>query len=95
MIFDETGPYALASALVQIQPEHLQKVSEFIATIPGVDIHLTSDKGQLIITLEGPQPDPLADILTRIKYLDGVLSADLVYQHYEETSDPYCKEMVH
>ncbi|MEO5335243.1 MAG: chaperone NapD [Magnetococcus sp. YQC-5] len=91
---DETGSYALASALVQVVPGRLQEVSAAISAMPGVDVHLTSELGKLIITLEGPEADPLAALLTDIKYIDGVLSADLIYQHFEAASAPHSKETV-
>ncbi|MBF0158163.1 MAG: chaperone NapD [Magnetococcales bacterium] len=91
---DETTPFVLASALVQVQPERLDEVTSAISDLPGAEIHLVSDHGQVILTLEGSESGALMDTLTCIKYLDGVLSADLVYQHFEESSGLYSKEMV-
>ncbi|MBF0184653.1 MAG: chaperone NapD [Magnetococcales bacterium] len=91
---EDSGSFALASALVLVRPDRLREITTQLGTFPGVDVHLASEQGKMIITLEGPESEPLADILTEIKHLDGVLSVDLVYQHFEEATAPHRKETV-
>ncbi|WP_130472050.1 chaperone NapD [Candidatus Magnetaquicoccus inordinatus] len=93
-MMEETTSFALASAVVLVYPERLQEVASVISTMPGVVVHHVSEVGKLVVTLEGAEFEPLADLLTTIKHTDGVLSADLIYQHFEEASAPHSKEMV-
>lgn len=90
---DATPSFALASAIIQVRPDRLPQVRQRMAAEPGVEIHGEDPRGCLIITLEGEANAPLTEILYRLRDLDGVLAADLVYQHIEEDgSDPHHKE---
>lgn len=90
---DADTSFALASAIIQVRPERLSWVCRQIAATPGVEIHGEDPRGCLIITLEGAATAPLADILVQLRDLDGVLAADLVYQHIEDDgSEPHHEE---
>ncbi|MBF0285594.1 MAG: chaperone NapD [Magnetococcales bacterium] len=92
MSLDENGPFALASAVIRARAERLPEVRTALRSIPGLDIHVESPHGALIITLEGTEPDPLASALHHIRGIDGVLTADLIYQHFEDDSEAHGKE---
>ncbi|MEO5345931.1 MAG: chaperone NapD [Magnetococcus sp. YQC-9] len=84
----DNTPFALASAVILVQPERLQAVAADISALPGAAIHATSAQGKMVITLEDRSTEILVQQFDLIRNLDGVLSADLIYQHSEESSDP-------
>ncbi|MBF0163746.1 MAG: chaperone NapD [Magnetococcales bacterium] len=84
----DDSPFALASAVILVQPARLLTVAAFITDLPGAAIHATSEQGKMVITLEGDTTSILVEQFDTIRTLDGVLSADLIYQHSEESSDP-------
>jgi periplasmic nitrate reductase NapD len=80
-------PEAHVSRLVvHVRPAGLPAVRAALAATPGVEIHAEAS-GKLIITLETATE---ADIVTRmneISLLDGVMSAALVFHHFEAAAE--------
>jgi nitrate reductase NapD len=72
----------ISSLVVHGFPERIEAVQAALRAMHGVEIHGASG-GKLVLTLE---TDTEADIVTRlneISFLPGVLSATLVFHHYE------------
>ncbi|MBF0611621.1 MAG: chaperone NapD [Magnetococcales bacterium] len=89
----EASSFALASAILQVRPDCIHRVQEQVVLEEGVEVHGMDPRGCLIITLEGAAGDPLTERLYRLRDLEGVLAADLVYQHIEDdASAPHHKE---
>jgi len=87
-VIEADPPEAHISSLVlHVRPENLSDVRTALATMPGVDIHGESG-GKLVVTLETENE---ADIVTRMNemsLLPGVLSAALVFHHFETEPIP-------
>ena len=76
----------ISSLVVHVRPERAQAVRSTLAGIPGIEIHAEA-VGKIIVSLE---TDTEADIVTRlneISLLDGVMSAALVYHHFEPAAE--------
>ena len=76
----------ISSLVVHVRPEKAQAVRSTFAGIPGIEIHAEA-AGKIIVSLE---TDTEADIVTRlneISLLDGVMSAALVYHHFEPATE--------
>jgi nitrate reductase NapD len=76
----------VSSLVVHVRPERAGAARAALNGMPGVEIHAEAD-GKIIVTLE---TDTEADIVTRlneISLLDGVMSAALVYHHFETVAD--------
>ena len=74
-----------ASSSMSAQPM-LSTVRAALAAMPGVEIHAEA-LGKLVLTLETSNE---ADIVTRmneISLLDGVMSAALVFHHFEPAAE--------
>ena len=72
----------VSSLVLHVRPENLPEVRTALADMPGVEIHADSG-GKLVVTLE---TESEADIVTRMNVmslLPGVLSAALVFHHFE------------
>jgi periplasmic nitrate reductase NapD len=79
----------ISSLVVHSFPEAAEAVQSALRTMDGVEIHAEAN-GKIVITLE---TDNEADIVTRlneISLLKGVLSATLVFHHFE--TDPVGSE---
>jgi nitrate reductase NapD len=73
----------IAGVLVQAHPAQLAALSERLAEVHGLEVHHTEDDGRIIVTIEGASRRDVAEALTTLQTMDGVLAASLVY----ETSD--------
>jgi len=72
----------IASLLVHIRPKMVEPVHAAILTMPGTEIH-AEQQGKMVVTVEGPNEGFIADRMTAIHLLDGVLSAVLVFHHFD------------
>jgi periplasmic nitrate reductase NapD len=76
----------ISSLVVHVRPEKSGTVQAALAAVPGLEIH-AEVAGKFIVTLE---TDTEADIVTRlneISLLDGVMSAALVFHHFETAAE--------
>jgi periplasmic nitrate reductase NapD len=72
----------VSSLVIHVRAEKAEAVQAALAGMPGLEIHAEA-AGKLIVTLE---TDTEAEIVTRlneISLLDGVMSAALVFHHFE------------
>src|SRR5687768_4296701 len=91
-VIEALAPEAHVSSLVlHVRPENLPGVRTALAEMPGVEIHADSG-GKLVVTLETQSE---ADIVTRMNdmsLLPGVLSAALVFHHFETERIPASRQ---
>jgi nitrate reductase NapD len=76
------GELHIASLLVHFQPAMREAVHAAILAMEGVEIHL-GQESKLVVTVEGPHEGFIADRMTAMHLLDGVLSAVLVFHQVE------------
>jgi nitrate reductase NapD len=76
------GELHVASLLVHVRPDRLGPVREAVAATPGAEIH-AEEAGKLVVVLEGPHEGWVADRMTEMHLMEGVLSAVLVFHHVE------------
>jgi nitrate reductase NapD len=72
----------IASLLVHFQPSMSDAVHAAILAMEGTEIHL-GQESKLVVTVEGPHEGFIADRMTAMHLLDGVLSAVLVFHQVE------------
>ena len=53
-----------------------------LADFGNVEVH-GADRGKIVIVIEGPSTGVLGDTLMRISLLDGVIAANMVFEHVE------------
>lgn len=73
----------ISSAVVLARPERREEVSERLAAMRGVEVH-AGDGSRIVITIEGPNSGMLGETLTTIALMEGVLAANMVFEHAEE-----------
>ena len=70
----------ITGLVVHSTPRRVEAVAAAVATMDGAFIHASSDNGKLVVTLEAPTAEEMAQKISNIQHIDGVLSAALVYQ---------------
>jgi periplasmic nitrate reductase NapD len=72
----------ISSAVVRAFPEHAETVISAISAMPDVDVFY-SENGKIVIVIEGPHTRAVGERLAGIALIDGVISANLVYEQIE------------
>jgi nitrate reductase NapD len=73
----------ISSAVVLALPERCAEVSGRLAAMGGVEVH-AGEGSRIVITIEGPTSGMLGATLTTISLMDGVLAANMVFEHAED-----------
>jgi periplasmic nitrate reductase NapD len=77
----------VSSLVVHVRHENLAQVRAALAGMPGIEIHAEGG-GKLVVTLETTSEGDIVARLNEISLLDGVLSAALVFHHFEPAESP-------
>lgn len=78
-----SGPEEHVSGLVvHVRPEKAAAVRAELVAMPAVEIHAES-AAKIVVTLETPTEGDIVTRLNEISLLDGVMSAALVFHHFE------------
>jgi nitrate reductase NapD len=72
----------VSSLVVHVRPERAGTVRAALAALPGIEIHGEGD-GKIVVTLETDSEAEIVSRLNEISLLEGVMSAALVFHHFE------------
>ncbi len=78
----DAGRHHISSAVIAARPRSIDGVLAALADFDNVEVH-GADKGKIVIVIEGPSTGVLGDTLMRISVLDGVIAANMVFEHVE------------
>lgn len=78
----------IAGIVVMSRPENLGRVRAALERLSGTEIHVEDPSGKLVVTLEAASDGVIADLLTQIPALPGVLSCTLAHHHSEDSEEP-------
>lgn len=76
----------IAGVLIHSLPGSTETVKHSLTALPGVEVHAVSADGRMVVTVEGESADTLADAFRGFNNMSGVLSAAMVYHHFESDS---------
>jgi nitrate reductase NapD len=76
----------IAGVVIHARPEKLAGVEAQLLELPGVEIHATADDGRMVVTVEDEE-SRLGDTVMAFHSVDGVLSASLIYHHFEDSEE--------
>ncbi|TWA91805.1 periplasmic nitrate reductase chaperone NapD [Azospirillum brasilense] len=82
----------IASILVHLRPERSPDVRAAIAALGDVEVH-TEERGRMVVTVEGPHEGRIADRMTAIHLMNGVMSAVMVFHHAEPVAAQSAEEV--
>jgi nitrate reductase NapD len=77
-----TVPLAISSAVVSVLPGRLDSIAATLSDLPGVEVR-AAEGSKIVIVLEAPRGETGRQ-LVEIALLDGVVSANMVFEHIEE-----------
>lgn len=75
--------YHISSAVIVTRPERREEIGRRVAAMPGVEVHGGAGS-RIVVTIEGPTSGMLGETLIGISTLDGVISANMVFEHIDE-----------
>lgn len=73
----------IAGVLVQAHPEHITQVLNRLVDVVGLEVHVMSPDGRIVVSVEGEGRKGVADALLSLNAMRDVLSVSLVYEHSE------------
>ena len=74
---------SISGLVVRALPDRVEDVREQLVRLGGVEIHAVSDDGRMVITVDVANDHEAADTLMEMQKQDGVLSASLIYNHFD------------
>lgn len=76
----------ISSLIVDVQQASVGAVRSTLDGWPGVQVHVATPEGKLIVTLETETDAETTDTFARMGALDGVMSVAMVYHQFEPES---------
>lgn len=73
----------ICSLVVQTLPKHLEKVSQLLIEMNGVEIHAQNQQGKLVVSIDHPSRSYCGEVMIRMAHLKGVMSSSLIYEYQE------------
>jgi nitrate reductase NapD len=83
---EAAAEHHISSLVVHALPTAADAVCEALAAFDGIEIHARDPSGKLILTLETADDATIVERLNAIYGIPGVLSAALVFHHFEQTT---------
>ncbi|HEB83117.1 MAG TPA: glutamate synthase [Gammaproteobacteria bacterium] len=74
----------ISGVLVKAYPENIVTIEKVLSTMEGVEVHGNNEDGRIVITVEQDNANQLSDTLVEIQQVPGVLSASMIYHHFED-----------
>ncbi|MDX0769734.1 chaperone NapD [Sinorhizobium medicae] len=79
---DQSVPYHISSAVIVTMPHMRERVVATLAEMPNVEVY-AHEAGKIVIVIEGTSTGMLGESLSRIAVLEGVVAANMVFEHVE------------
>jgi nitrate reductase NapD len=76
----------IAGVVIHARPEKLAGVEAQLLELPGVEVHATAEDGRMVVTVEDEE-SRMGDTVMSFHSVDGVLSASLIYHHFEDSEE--------
>ena len=77
--------------VVHTRPDALDRVKNYIRSLPGSEIHGSSEAGKIVVVLESSAQRQITDTLDQINQFPQVLGTALVY-HQIDVPEPDQKD---
>lgn len=78
----------ISSLVVQARPEGIASIESAIGGLDGAEVHGTSARGKLVVTLESISEHEMLTRIDAINQFEGVLSVALIFHQVEDPTDP-------
>jgi nitrate reductase NapD len=74
----------ISGIVVHARQESREEVAERLASMPGVEVHAVDPSGKIVVTAEDTDSDTEVNLITDFHHIPGVLSASMVFHHFED-----------
>ena len=82
----EREGHVISSAVVTVLPGRLDEVAAALAGLEGTEVAAATN-GRIVIVLEGGSRGAVGGRLAAIALMDGVVSANMVFEHVEDDEE--------
>ncbi|WEJ12130.1 chaperone NapD [Sinorhizobium prairiense] len=79
---DPSATYHISSAIIVTMPDMQERVVDSLAKMPNVEVY-AREAGKIVVVIEGTSTGMLGESLSRISLLEGVVAANMVFEHVE------------
>jgi len=76
----------ISSAVVSVLPAHRDRMVRLLSEMDGVEVHHQAPS-KIVIVMEAPDSGMIGSRLAEIASMDGVLSANMVFEQIERLED--------
>ncbi|HEY9200264.1 MAG TPA: chaperone NapD [Gammaproteobacteria bacterium] len=77
----------ISGVLIHARPENCEKVKQQLEQVAGVEVYASTDEGKLVVTVEASGDRSAADTVYQLQDMPGVISASMVYHHFEDDAE--------
>jgi nitrate reductase NapD len=77
----------ISSAIVYVKAGQDQALRTLLTEVQGVEVHVSTDDGKMIITIESENDRSAVDTYGAIERMEGVLSVAMIFQQTESHPD--------
>ena len=74
---------SISSLVIQTRPENVEALHEEFSRMNGVEVHATTEEGNLVVTVDNPDNAQASETFNRFLQMDGVLNTSLIYNYFE------------
>lgn len=78
----------ICGVLVHAQPGRADDIAASLNALSNAEVHQITDDSRLIVTVEEADDASAGDTILAMHRIPGVLSAALVYHHFEPDQEP-------
>lgn len=76
----DDATYCISSAVLSVLPQRMADVLRQLSQLDGVEVH-AARASRIVVVIEGTSSGALGESLVRMSLLDGVIAANMVYEH--------------
>ncbi len=77
----------ISGIVVHAKPQNTEAVRENLLALDGLEVHAIADDGRMVVTIERESDQAMADTVVHCQNLPGVLSAAMVYHHFDDIEE--------
>ena len=78
---------SICSMVVHSRPEKLDPIVASLNQMEGVEVRARDERGKLVVLIDHPKRQVIADSMMDMNKIDGVLNTSLIYEYFEEDED--------
>ncbi len=74
----------ISGVLVHAYPQKAAAVTRRLEAMEGLEVHANTAAGKIVVTIEKPDDNSMADAMLELQVMPDVLNASMVYHQFED-----------